>query len=57
MEGKEAAGLFLDMGLGKTITSLAKIQKDGFDPNKHKLLIVCLAGTAEAGKQKIGTIT
>lgn len=52
LEGKEAAGLFLDMGLGKTITSLAKIQKDGFDPNKHKLLIVCLAGTAEAGKTK-----
>lgn len=52
LDGKEAAGLFLDMGLGKTITSLAKIQRDGFDPKYNKLLIICLAGTAKAGKTK-----
>lgn len=36
------------MGLGKTMTSLAKFQEDGFDPSKHRLLVVCLAGNKQS---------
>lgn len=40
IDKKESAGIFADMGLGKTLMSLSRIERQGFTEN-NKLLIIC----------------